>query len=191
MSSTAIKRAAPAQQITAQVGTAQVFTLASNTLLACTLPCPGKGALEQKQFRIRAEGNAQTAGAYTLKPALLGAPTSIPANPTTAASWTTICSGTARSIATTWAPWWIEATLIYDSNSGLLQGVFEQMVNNLYDLKAVITGVLTGLNGTNFSVLQGATNVAPADPIAYFALALTFGTAGANVGNMANFEISF
>ncbi len=190
MSSSAIRRAAPAASVIASVATAQVFALASNPVLACTLAVPGKLALEAKRFTVRAEGNLQTVGAFTAKATLLAALLP-PTTPLTAANWTTLGAGTARAVGTAFAPWWIQANLIFDSYSGALQGVFNQMVNNLYDADAVLTAQLTGLNGSNITITQGATPTTPADPVCYLAVALTFGTAGLNVGNLANFEIGF
>lgn len=194
MSSSAIRRAAPAAPANANVATAQVLALASNPLLPCTLSVPGKLALEARRFTVRAEGNALVgAGAITVNITLLGA-TSIPANPLTAASWTTIGAGTAAAIATaTSAPWWINADLIYDSVGGALQGTYTEFANNALKAVAAITNQLTGINGTNLPVVQpGPVTVQPADPIAFFAVAVTFGTANAgNIANLANFEIGF
>jgi hypothetical protein len=193
MSSSAIRRAAPANPLTASPATAQVFALASNPVLPCTLAVPGKGALDGRRFFVRAEGSAFVAAGTTTVKATLLAALALPASPLVAANWTTIGAGTARAIATaSYAPWWIEANLIYDSNGGLLQGSFGQLANNLIDAAAAITGTLTGINGTNVPVTQfGGTVVPPADPVCLFAVALTFGTAGANIGNLANFEIGF
>jgi hypothetical protein len=190
MSSIAIRRAAPANVVNASVATAQVFTLASNPLVPCTLGVPGKLAIEGKRFTVRAEGNAQTAGAFTCKASLLGALT-IPATPLVAANWTLLGSGTARTISTAWATWWIDANLIFDSQSGLLQGTFNQQVNNLFDAAAALGNGLTGINGSNQVVTQGGTPVQPTDPAFYLAVALTFGTAGANTGSIYNFEVGF
>lgn len=190
MSSIAIAHSGAAAQLNAQVATAQVFPLISNPNLPATVYAKGKNVLEQRQFRVRAEGNAQTAGAYTLKASLLAGLT-IPANPLVATNWITLGSGTARSIATGWAPWWIEANLIFDSYSGNLQGTFNQMVNNLYDALAPLAAPVTGINGTNITISQAGTPVPPSDPVVWFAVALTFGTAGANVGNLMNLELGF
>lgn len=190
MSSLAIKRAAPANSVVANTGNAQVFTLASNAAAPAVVAAPGKLILEGKRFTVRAEGNLQTVGAYTAKASLLAALT-IPGTPLTAANWTLLGSGTARAVGTAWAPWWINADLIFDSMSGALQGTFNQMVNNLFDASAAIANQVTGINGTNQNVTQGATVVPPADPVLYFAVALTFGTAGLNVGNLMNFELGF
>jgi len=190
MSSLAIRRAVPANPLTGSVATAQVFTNISNPLSPNVLSVPGKLAIEGRKFSVRAEGNALTVGAYTFKPTLLGALT-IPGTPLTAANWTTLGSGTARAIATTWGGWYIEADLIFDSQSGILSGSFSQLVNNLFDARAALAATLTGINGSNVPVLQGATTVPPADPVAYLAVAGTFGTAGLNVANLMNFEIGF
>lgn len=192
MSSLAIRRAAPANPVVAAVNTAQVFSLLSNALVPATVVAPGKLVLEAKSFKLRAEGNYSAAGAYTLKASLLGA-VAIPAVPLTAANWTLLGAGTARAIgAAGFSNWWIEANLIFDSDSGLLNGTFNQMVNNLYDAAAAIANQVTGINGTNVSKTQAGTVVPQTDPAVYFAVALTFGTANAaNVGNLVNFEVGF
>lgn len=191
MSSSAIRRAAPANPVQAAVATAQVFSLASNNVLACMVSVPGKLVLEAKKFTVRAEGNLVTAGAFTALCSLLGA-TSPPATPLTIGSWTLLGAGTARAVGTTWSPWFIEANLILDSRSGNMQGTFQQLVNNLYDAPAPLANQVTGINGTLGSVTQGATPVPPADPIVFFAVALTFSAANAgNAGYLTNFEVGF
>jgi hypothetical protein len=193
MSSTAIQHAAPAAQLTGTVATAQVWAQAANNNLAVTLAIPGKLRLEGKRFSVRAEGNCQVAGATTtVNATLLGALT-IPTAPLTAANWTTLKAGTAATIAAAggWAPWYCQADLIFDSQSGLLTGTFSQLANNALTAAAAIT-TLSGINGTNQSVVQaGPVTVVPADPVAYLAIAFTFGTAGANIGNLMNFELAF
>lgn len=192
MSSSAIRRAAPAAQLTGTAATAQVFVLASTPALPCTLAVPGKGALDGRRFVVRAEGSAFVAAGTTTVNATLLAANTVPASPLVAANWSTIGAGTATAIATAaYAPWWIEADLIYDSNGGLLQGSYSSLINNGLKARAAITTALTGINGTNVTISQGATPVPPADPVCQFAVALTFGTAGANIGNLANFEIAF
>lgn len=192
MSSSAIRHAALAAQLTGAGTGAQVFFLSSNNALPCTVAAPGKGVLDGRRFSIRAEGSAfVAAGTTTVNATLLGGLT-IPGTPLTAANWTTIGAGTATAIATAaFAPWYIEADLSYDSNGGVLQGCYSALINNGYKIKAAISSTLTGINGTNAPINQAGTVVAPADPVAYFAVALTFGTGGANIGNLANFEIGF
>jgi len=192
MSSIAIQRAAPANPVNTAVATAQIFTMASNPLLAASVSLPGKLAIEQKRFTLRAEGNATVStAAYTIKATLFGA-SALPSAPLTPANWTLLGAGTARAVAAAGTvPWWIEANLIMDSTSGLLQGTFQQLVNNLFDAAAAITNQVTGLNGTNVTVTQATVPIPPADPVAWFAVGITFGTAGANSANLANFEIGF
>jgi hypothetical protein len=194
MSSIAINRAAPASPLVGSVSTILVFPLASNPLLAATVYAPGKLALEAKRFSVRAEGNAiVAAGTTTVKPTLLAGLT-IPASPLTAGNWTTIAAGAAVAIGTTnlSSPWWLHADLIFDSTSGYLQGTWNQLVNNGWTAPAAIGNQLSGINGTNQNVTQNSVVIVPSDPVAYFALALTFsvGAAG-NSGNLANFEVSF
>ncbi|HTH42912.1 MAG TPA: hypothetical protein VL498_07090 [Terracidiphilus sp.] len=194
MSSIAIRRTPPSAPVIANTGNSQIFAQLANAALPTALAAPGKLAIERKQFRVRAEGNAYVAGAYTLKASLYAALV-VPAVPFTAANWTLLGSGTARAIAaTTYAPWWIEAILQFDSQSGILHGVFNQLVNNLYDASAALANKLAGINGSNVVQNQGAagvTPVQPTDPAFYFAVGLTFGTADLNIGNLENFEIGF
>jgi len=191
MSSIATRRAAPANPANAQVATAQVFSLVSNNTLACVVGARGKGALDGRAFRVRAEGNLLTAvGTTTAKPQLLVAAT-LPSSPLVIGNWTAIAAGAGVASPTTGCPWWAEATLIYDSISGLMHGTYAQLVNNTYAAPAAITGVLTGINGTNAPVTQGGSPVQPQDPVCYFAVALTFGAAGLNVANLVNFELAF
>lgn len=194
MSSLAIKRAQPANPVIANTGNAQVFALASNAAVPVTIPVPGKLILEGKRFTIRAEGNLFTAGNYTAKASLIAA-LAIPATPLTIGNWGTILgAGTARAVNNTWSSWYIQADLQFDSLSGTLQGTFRQLVNDLYDADAALanTGAaVTGINGTNANVTQGATVVPPADPVFYVGVALTFGTGGLNIGNLYNFELGF
>ena len=188
MSSNAIRRAAPAAAMTGTVSTAQIFALASNPLLAVTLAAPGKGVLEQKSFVVRAEGNATVAAGATTVKASLYAGLVAPASPLVAANWTLLGAGTARAVAAPGTvPWWIEARLIIDSVSGLMQGMFSDLVNNLFDGSAAIANQITGINGTNVAV----GTVVPADPIVVFAVGLTFSATGANSANLANFELAF
>lgn len=181
----------PAAKILAAVTTAQIFPDFAIPTQACVMNVPGTGRLEQKSFTVRASGNASTNNATTtFKPTLYIAK-ALPGTSLVAASWTVLCTGTARVINNTTAPWWIEAVLEFDSKGGLMGGVFDQQVNNLYDGIAAITGTLTGLNGTGMPVLQGATNVQPADPVFLVAVGGTYGVnaAAANIANLQNFVL--
>lgn len=192
MSSSAIRRAAPANPANAAVATAQVFALASNPILACSLGVPGKLALESKRFTVRAEGNLQVAaGTTTAKLSLLAALLP-PAAPLVAANWTLLGSGTARAVASLACPFFIEANMIFDSVSGLVQGSFQQLVANLFDASAPLANALTGVNGTNVPQVQaGPVTVQPADPVFYLAAAITVSVGAGSIGNLVNFEIAF
>jgi hypothetical protein len=183
MSSSTIRRALPANQVNANVSTAQVFSLISNPLAPVTVAAPGKLAIEQKRFTVRASGNLLTGTTSTAKATLLMA-AAIPATPLTAANWTVVGAGTARSVASVWSPWLIESELQFESTGGTMQGTFRQLLNNLFDASAAISNVLTGINGTNQVQTQGGSPIAQQDPVIYFAVAITLGTA--NAGNLAN-----
>lgn len=187
MSSLAIRRASPANPVNANVTSAQVFALTSNPLAPVTVALPGKLVLEAKRFTVRAEGWVVT-GTTTNVTATLIAGLTIPGTPFTIGNWTTLGASTARAVNTASCPWFIQADLIFDSVSGKLQGVFSDLINNLWDAPAVLSNVLTGINGLN--VISGST--APADPVAFIGVALTFSAANVgNVGNLANFELGF
>lgn len=187
MSSLAIRRASPANPVNANVTSAQVFNLISNNAVPATVAAPGKLVLEQKRFSVRAEGNVIT-GTTTNVTASLLAGLVIPSSPLVIGNWTLLGASTARAVNSASCPWWIQADLIFDSTSGKLQGIFGDVINNLFDSWAALTNVLTGINGTNSIV----SSVAPADPVLYLGVALTFSAANAgNIGNLANFELGF
>jgi len=184
-SSATIRKALPANPVNANVTSAQVFALTSNTAAPATVAVPGKLVLEARKFRVRASGNLFTGGTLTALATLLMAKT-IPGTPFTSGNWTVLGAGTARSVANTWSPWWIETDLAFESSGGTMGGVFSQMVNNLYDAPAAISNRLTGLNGTNAVV--GTTAIA--DPVFYLAVAITFGTGNAaNLANLSEFVL--
>lgn len=189
MSSAQIRRSQPPAQLTGTVTTAQIFALLSNSLAPAILGVPGKLRVEGKRFSVRAEGYFTTPGAATtVKPSLVGGLIVPGTNPLTIGSWTTIAPGTAVAGPNNGsALWWLQADLITDSVSGLMQGSVGQMVNNTLTAAAAVAAVLTGLNGTN----QTIGSKPPADPVAVLAIALTFSAAGANIGNLSNFELDF
>jgi hypothetical protein len=194
MSSIAINRSGPPAVLPGLLTTAQIFALASNSLLPATVSAPGKLAIEAKKFRVRAEGNAVVSvNTTTVKPTLY-AGLVVPASPLVAASWTIIAAGAAVAIATVTlsAPWLIEADLIFESFGGFMQGTWDQLVNNAWTAAAAIGNQISGINGTNQNVTQNAVVIPPADPVVQFAVGLTFsvGNAG-NSGNLSNFELSF
>ena len=196
MSSIATNRSGPAASMSGNSVAAQIFALASNPLIAAAVNAPGKLAIEQKQFRIRAEGNAiVSVNTTTVKPTLYGFVGNVqPASPLTAGSWTILAAGAAVAISTVTltSPWWLEANLIFDSTGGFLQGIWNQMVNNAWTAAAAIGNQLSGVNGTNQNQTQNAVVIAPSDPVIQFAIGLTFSAANAaNFGNLANFELGF
>jgi hypothetical protein len=142
----------------------------------------GSGRLEQTKFAVRASGSVTTGASLTVLPVLYMALV-IPGTPFTAANWTVLASGTARTVATTTCPWMIEAYIEFESVGGTMQGTFGATVNNLTDAQAALPNLLTGLNGTPNSVTQGSTLVVAAEPVFVVACGITFGTA--NAGNKA------
>jgi hypothetical protein len=190
MASNANSKALPSNPVSAAVTTAQVFTLLSNSIVPATCVARGKSILDGKTFWVQAQGNAVTAGNYTVNCTLLAALT-IPGTPLVSTNWTILGAGTARAVNTGYTPWNIQAELQFDSNGGIMHGIFSQEVNNLYNAWAALTNTVTGVNGTNAVTAQGST-VPPADPCIYFAAALTFGTASvSNIGNLISLELDY
>lgn len=183
-----ILKSRPAAKVLAAITTAQIFPDLAVPSTAVALFIPGTNRLEQKKFTVRASGNALTAGATTTVLVSLYIAKLLPAASLVPANWTVMCAGSARVVNTISAPWWIEAELAFDSAGGKLGGTFNQMVNNLFDAPAAITGVLTGLNGTGLPVVQpGPVTIQPADPVFVVGVGITYGV-NASVGNIANLQ---
>jgi hypothetical protein len=187
MSTAAIQKASAASPINAAVATAQIFPAvapqgsigaAAAVAIACMLTCPGSSRLEEKLFTVRASGNAATAGAYTVQPVIYAA-VAAPAGGTslTPGNWSAIATGPAVALATTTAPWMIEAKLMFDSTSGKLQGWFDSCINGTFTGSAAIANPLVGLNGAT-------------EPVMVFAAGLVFSVANAgNIGKLADFVL--
>lgn len=183
----------PAAKVLAALLTAQIFPDLAIPTQACVLNVPGTGRLEQRKFSVRASGFATTAAATTTFLASFFIAKLLPATSLVPASWAAVmCAGTARVINTATVPWWLEATIEFDSVGGKMGGIFNQMANNLFDASAAITGTLTGLNGTGMPAVQpGPVTVQPAEPVFVIGCAATFGVnaSAANIANLAHFEI--
>jgi hypothetical protein len=74
----------------------------------------------------------------------------------------------------------MEGRLIFDSTSGLLHGVVEDLINNLFDSPAPVSNVVAAVAGG-----QGS-----AEPALYIAAAITFSAANAgNIGTLLSLEL--
>ncbi len=148
-----------AQQITGAVGGVFQDASGQHNLLA-----PGSSRLEQVPFRVRASGWAKIpAGTFTatLVAALYGV-----AGPGawTAASGNQIAASASQSYtqAGTTAvvvPFMVEAELEGDSTSGLLQGVYDAVVKNVFTAITALTNAPTGVNFANEPPVQFAAGV--------------------------------
>ena len=187
MSSIAIDRSVPAAQITAS----GIFpTFAVNTM-PVIVRAPGKLAVEQKVFSVRAEGSVYVPSGTGTALATLYVATALPANPMTPGSWQVLGAGAAQTPGVAgWTPFMIEALLQFESNSGTVQGAFRQMASNNIAAYAAISNRPTGVNATNLPVQQGASLIQPADPVLFFTVGMTLSAAG-SIGNLMNFETAF
>ena len=153
------------------VGT-QIFPDQQISTNPVVIAVPGSGRLEQKKFRVLASGYATTAAATTTFQAGFFVGQSL-----TVGNNTSLGLLTATVINAATAPWWIEASLVFDSVSGKLQGQFAGMINNTIEAAAVLTNVVTGINGTN----------APAgtEPVFNLVIGIAFGV-NASIANVAH-----
>jgi hypothetical protein len=174
--SSTVNKALPANTVNAAVTTSQIFPQLNNALVPAYLAVPGSGRFEQQKFWVRAQGFATSAGNFTVVITLFGfavlsnnKANPLPANPFTPGSWTVIGASTARAVNTVSRPWTYEAELQFDSTSGVMHGIFEDFINNLYDARAAVTNTLAGVNGTF-------------EPCIVLAVGITFSSG--NVGNI-------
>lgn len=164
-----------ATSVAANVTTAQVLPDYRNPLAAAVLMIEAGRFMEGKKFTIRASGNVTSSGNFTVVATLLGAVGGTPAAPLTPGSWTTIKASTARTVNTITSNWFLEAHLVVDQLSGLMNGTAEFMVNNLFDAQAAVTAL-------------SAVDITTVGPCLSFAVALTFSSgAVANVGRLYEF----
>jgi hypothetical protein len=147
--------------VNASVTTAQIFPDQINSSIACVIPVPGSGRLEQKRFRVLASGYATTAAATTTLAVTLynGSSLAVASNTVIAALAATVVNNTTN-------PWWMEGVFVFDSVSGKLNGTFSGMISNTIIAAAAITPV-TGLNGT--------TGPLGTEPVVNLCVGVTFG----------------
>jgi hypothetical protein len=143
--------------VNANVATMQIFPRLDDATKAYILQLAGagKGSVVNKRFIVRASGRITTATATNVTLTLQSGTSLVSGNNAT------MKASTARACNTASCPWWLQAELIFDHTSGLLHGVAEFLVNNLYDAKAAITAVA---NITDASV----------DPLANMVAGVTF-----------------
>lgn len=167
-----ITAAKPSALLVGNSTSAQIFTDAVNAAIAAILNVPGSKRLEQKRFNVRASGYLTSAGSATTALPTLYFGTSL-----TPGSNTILGAGTATTVNTTSCPWWMEATLLFDSISGKLQGSFSSMVNNVIVANAAIANVPTGINGAS-------------EPVISLVCGMTFSAASAaNFAGMSEFVL--
>ena len=148
-----------------------ILNPASSTL-PLQLQIPPSGPLEQRPFDVVASGylNIGTSSTFTLK--------FYSGTSTTVGSDTLLSSSGAITGFAGKAPFYMRATLIYDSVSGKLQGSVKFMINNTLVAEAAVSNVVTGVNNNNLPVLN-------------FLLSCTFGTAGTQVVTLQSFDVNF
>ena len=134
--------------------------LASSTQ-ALVLSIPPGTIVEQQPFDVWASGYLSTGASSTVTIKLYNGTS------TTVGSDTLLGSSGAITAFSGKCPWYLKATLIFDSVSGKLQGTIKFMVNNSLVAEAAVSNVVTGLSNT-------------ANPVTSFVLSVTFGTANAN-----------
>jgi hypothetical protein len=127
---------------------------------------------EQVKFNFDASGYITTTASGNITLSLYaGVSTTIGSN-------TLLKASSATSQASTTAPWWCHADLIYDSVSGLLCGTVQFYINKVLVAAATLTNFPTGINNAN-------------DPVEQFSMTITSSGAGSGTPttiNVANFS---
>lgn len=164
--------AAPALPALQVVTTSATDTVILNPALnsatqALVLSLPPGSRLEQNPFDVIASGYILTGASSTVTIKLWSGTS------TTVGSDTNLCTSGAVSAFSGKTPWYLRATMIYDSVSGKLIGGYEFCVNNAVVLVATsgLAAVITGVNNAN-------------NPVLNFVLSVAFGTG--NAGNTIN-----
>ena len=146
--------------------------LASSTQ-ALVLSVPANGPLEQRPFEVQASGYVSTGASLTVTIKLYNGTS------TTVGSDTLLGSSGAITAFSGKAPWYLKASLIYDSVSGTMNGTIKFVVHNVAVAETAISTIVTGINNVNIPVLN-------------FVLSVIFGTANAsNAINVQDFCVSF
>lgn len=162
------------QTVTVSTETVILNPSLNSATQALVLNIPSGGPNEQRPFDILASGYISTGTSSTVTVKLYSGTS------TTVGSDTLLGSSGAITAFSGKCPWYLRATLVYDSVSGKLQGSIKFMVNNTLVAETAISNVPTGLNNNT------------GNPVASFVLSVTFGTANAaNQINVQDFCTAF
>lgn len=158
---------------------------------AVTLGAPGDGRLNGRKFTVRASGDAFVHGTTpTLQIQLLAA---IPGGANVV-----LAQSTAQTLTTNATyPWYLECDLQGTTASGILQGMFDDEIDNIVDRRVALTNTLTSVNfGTSAVVYSNTTGVASiagnpgVEPCINFQVALLWSVTDAlNLGTLYEFAL--
>lgn len=129
--------------------TSKIYAQSNSAATPFVLYAPNGGQLEGAKFVVRAGGNVFVHGTTPTVIVSLYGKTSIPASgPLTATNYTEIGqTGSAQTLTTAATyPWVIEAELQGDSVSGVLQGTYKVLVNNVFKAEAALDNTITSVN---------------------------------------------
>jgi hypothetical protein len=125
-----------------------------NSAVALAVPLPPDTGLEQTVFDVFISGYIKTGASGTI---VLGLYADALAAVTAGNLLHKTASAVTQNSAT--APFFIHATLIYDSMSGKLTGKAGEMINNVIDPEIAVSNVLTGISNLANPVLNFSLSV--------------------------------
>jgi hypothetical protein len=150
---------------TEQVAQNPALTSTANPV-ALVVQIPSNSLLEQLPFEVSVSGYITAAAALSVTLNLYSGTSTTPGSNTLLKS-----SGAEAVAAAASFPFFIKATLIYDSVSGKLSGTAKFFVNGALVAEAAVTNTVTGVSGV-------------ANPVASFCVSATF-----TVANAANLVV--
>jgi len=163
----------------------KIFAQPAATSSVFQLNVPGEFILEGQQFTIRASGWVYVAGSTPNIQVGLFSGTSLTSSSDTAI---TELPATAATLTTSnYYPWALEVRLQGDSNSGILQGIANLMLDNVFTSSSAITA-LTGISFGN-SLGSGVGSGSSTPPV-QLAVGINFGVSNAaNLAQLAQFSL--
>lgn len=163
------------------------FTQPTNALNFFILPVPSEYILEGQQFAVRASGWVLVKGTTPTIQVELG---SIGTSTLASASVTALATlpATAATLTTSaFYPFALEARLQGDSNSGIVQGVANLLLNNVF----TSTAAITSLSGIAFGTANSASNPAATQGSVFnLVCGVVFGVSNAaNLAQLSQFSL--
>jgi hypothetical protein len=144
----------------------------SSATQALVLNIPATSPLDGQPFEVLASGRLNLGTSSTVEIKLYSG------SSTTVGSNTLLKTSGAMTAFSGKSNWWVKAKLMFDSDSGKLNGTLQFMCNNVLVAEAAITNVPTGISNSN-------------NPVLSFVLSFKFASAGTQVVYVKEFAANF